>query len=683
MVNSPEAVQPKLVITTRQSPLALVQVEEVRPLLQKLFPGALIEVRKTETPGDRDLVTSLTDPSVPQDYFTRDLDRALLEGRADLAVHSAKDLPQNTVPGLCVAALLPARDIREALVVRKGLPLSAVRVIGTSSPRREAELHNLMPEVTLKPLRGTIEQRIAKLDAGYYDALVVAACALDRLGLADRITSYLPFESVPQQGRLALVVREDRRDLIEILQTQDVRKHAGLVALVGCPADAALLSQRATTYLREADVILHDRLIPPEVLRGLRARLIPVGKTGGGPSTPQFEIHRAMLREAEKGLLVVRLHGGDPGIYGHLGEEVQFLAAWNLRCDVVPAVTAAQIAASRARAPLTHRGEGHRVTLVTAKPGAGYEEAPLPGPEVGNLAIYMGVQALEGVATKLRAAGWSGVTPVLVGERMGYADERLRCVTASELPGLAIETPAVFLVGMRTFPAQPFTLFTGTDPDHFLRHGPLLHWPMIELVSRALDERRTLLKQRLPDCEGLLFPSRFAVSSFMEALLADSDVRALTGKKLLAVGPATEQALLDYGLRADGAADNLGGVRALAGKISASLAGRYLYPCSDASPQAERVAGLRQHGIELAPVVFYENRETPVRDLPRLPFDRVLFTSSTTVRAYFRRYPGELTTKRTWLAVGPSTLIALQQAGVNGETLPEGIVQPQLLENKP
>jgi hypothetical protein len=154
---------------------------------------------------------------VPQDFFTRDLDRALLEGTADLAVHSAKDLPQVPVPGLTIAALLPARDIREAFVVRKGLAESDVRSIGTSSPRREAELRKYMPGVILKPLRGTIHQRLTQLDAGDYDALVVAACALERLGLADRITSYLPFESVPQQGRLALVVRSDRHDLIQRL----------------------------------------------------------------------------------------------------------------------------------------------------------------------------------------------------------------------------------------------------------------------------------------------------------------------------------------------------------------------------------------------------------------------------------------------------------------------------------
>ncbi len=664
-----------LTIASRISRLALAQVEEVIPLLRSALPaGTTFVSQPQKTPGDRNLTLALTDPTVPDDFFTRDLDDALLEGRADLAVHSAKDLPHVTIPGLCVAALLPARDIREALVVRSGLTEADIRSIGTSSPRREAELRRLMPQAELKPVRGTIDQRLAQLDAGDFDAVVIAACALERLGLSNRITTFLPFEPVPQQGRLGLTVRADRQDLLEALRTLDVRRHSGLVALVGCPADATLLARRAATYLREADVILHDRLIPEEILADLRGRLIPVGKTGGAPSTSQLDIHRTLLHESEKGRLVVRLHGGDPGVYGHLGEEVQFLTAWNLRCDVVPAVTAAQIAAARARAPLTHRGGGHRVTLVTAKPGAGFDEAPLPGPDIGNLAIYMGVQNVNRVVTQLRTAGWPDDAPVVIGERMGYADEQLRYVSVANLSAQSIEPPAVFLVGVRTFPTQQFTLFTGTDPEQFLRYGPLLHWPMIELAARPLAERCSRLHAELPRCQGLLFPSRFAVNSFMTALLADGDARDLGGKKLLAVGPATENELLRYGLRADGAADNLGGVRALALHLGGAFTGRYLYPCSDASPQAERIAGLREHGIELVPSVYYGNKETMVRDLPRLSFDRVLFTSTSTVRAYFKRYPHEREHARIWMAVGPSTLKALRELGLDAESLREGIV---------
>ena len=456
-MNSPPAGPTRLIIATRQSPLALAQVEEVCPLLHAVFPQATLVVRKMQTPGDRDLVTALTDPSVPQDYFTRDLDLDLLEGRADLAVHSAKDLPQAPVPGLCVVALLPARDIREALVVRKGMDPAALRTIGTSSPRREEELRKLMPAVVMKPLRGTVEQRIAKLDAGDYDALVVAACALERLGLAGRITAYLPFDSVPQQGRLALVVRADRHDLIQALQLRDVRQHAGMVALIG---GGGLRDERAETYLREADVILPDAAVSPDFLRGRKARIVHVD-----PGEPP-ELHFTLLREVERGALVVRLHGGTAPHQG----DVAFLAAWQIRHEILPG---------------------------------------------------------------------------------GYA------------------VPSVF---------PSYTLFTGTDPGHFHRYGPLLHWPMIELAVCPLETRCASLARELPACDGVVFPSRFAVRSFLEALPSAGGPGALVGKKILAIGPATERELLDHGLPVEAAADNLGGVRELIRKLGVFSGWRYLYP---------------------------------------------------------------------------------------------------------
>lgn len=662
---------PRLIVISRASRLARVQTEEALCAIRHVLdPATQIEFRTLDTPGDRDLQTPLNDPNLPDDFFTRDLDRAILEGRADLAVHSAKDLPQKPVPGLVVAALLPARDIREALVVRQGADPDRPAVIGTSSPRREAETRKWFPEAVLKPLRGTIEQRLQQLDRGDFDAIIMAACALERLGLAARITRFLPFEPVPQQGRLALVVREDRADLIEKLRDVDVRRNAGLVALVGCPAAPDLISHRAEQYLERSDVILHDRLVPEEILRRYADRLVFVGKTGGGPSTPQLEIHRRMLHEAEAGKLVVRLHGGDPGIYGHLGEEIEFLTNWNIRFDVVPAPTAAQLAAARAHAPLTHRGHNPRITLATARPGEGFDDTPFTGPDVGPLAIYMGVQTAAEVAAKLRQAGWPDTAEVLAAERIGFPDERIRRMSLADLPRESFDAPATFLVGLRSFPPPRYTLFTGTDPDHFLENGPLLHWPMIRLEPLPLEERERGFWETLPQVRGILFPSRFAVRLVMETLMASADSRALAGKYLLAVGPSTEAELKAFGLRADAAADNLSGIRRLREVASDTPGGRYLYPCSDAAPLPEREAALRDRGIELAPLIFYRNTPEPVRPLPRLPFTRVLFTSTSTVKAYFDRYPEEKSADRVWLAVGPSTRKALEELGLRAEILP-------------
>lgn len=658
-------------IATRSSRLARVQTEEALAVIRTAFPDdTRFEVVPVTTPGDRDLTTPLTDPSIPDDFFTRDLDDMLRRGIADIGVHSAKDLPRRDVTGIHVAAHLPTLDPREALVCRTGLTdPSDVRVIGTSSPRREEAIRSLYPTASMKALRGTIDQRIEKLDAGEYDAIIVAACALHRLGLANRISQYLDWDSVPLQGRLAITARADDKATIEALKAIDVRRKAGLIAILGCPADVALLSVRAAQYIEHADVIFHDRLIPDDMLLRIHKRAIPVGKAGGSPSTPQSEIHRLMLHEAEKGNLVVRLHGGDPGIYGHLGEELEFITSWGLRCDVVNGPSAAQIASANSRSPLTHRGEGHRVTFVSARPTPGVDVPDLPGPKQGNIAMYMGVAAWQDLEAKFRKVGWPDSAPVVIAERLGYRDERIRSTTLGKVRDLEIDSPAIFLVGTRSFPEVPSTLFVGTDPDHFLKYGPLIHFPLIKLVSRPLAERAEYLAKELPTVRGLLFPSRFAVSSFMEALMTTWDARALGGKSLLAVGPATENELAHYGLRADGAADSLGGVHALASKLTPEFSGRYLYPCSDASPQQERVKALASHGIQLVPAVFYANREMEYASLPRRAFARVLFTSSTTVEAYFRQFPQELTTSRTWLAVGPSTARALSMKGLEAEVI--------------
>jgi uroporphyrinogen III methyltransferase/synthase len=281
----------------------------------------------------------------------------------------------------------------------------------------------------------------------------------------------------------------------------------------------------------------------------------------------------------------------------------------------------------------------------------------------------MGVANRPDIQARLQTAGWPPETPVTIGEKIGYDDEQSIHSRIHELDGLSLETPAVILVGIAPARQTVRTLFTGTNPDHFLVQGPLLHWPMIHLQPEPVSRRTELLAEHLDKAAGVLFPSRFAVACLVEALMDTGDIRILVGKKLLAVGPATERALSETGLKADLAAASLGGVRDLAARLRNDLRGRYLYPCSDAAPVSRRIAFLGNHGVELQPAVFYRNQPTPVRPLPRLPFHRVLFTSASTVQQYFSRYPTELASDRAWLAVGPSTLEALQQWRVAGELL--------------
>jgi siroheme synthase/uroporphyrinogen-III synthase len=637
--------------------------------LRPVFPaGTRFTALFMDTLGDRDQITQLGAAGVPDDFFTRDLDEALRRGDVDLVVHSAKDLPLTSPPDIATAALLRARDIRDALVLQSGVSLEQrPRIIGTSSPRREQEILRLFPGSKTKPIRGTISDRIEKLDRGEYDAVIVAACALQRLDLEARISDYLAYDPAPQQGRLAITARPDDVDLLRLLRRVDVRRTAGLVALVGCPVDDVLLCRRAEMYLRHCDVVLHDRLIPESVRESIREKAVGVGKAGGQPSTPQAEIHRMLLEHAEQGRLVVRLHGGDPGIYGHLAEELEFLSAWNIRTDIVPAVSAAQVAAARAGISLTHRGGGRRVTFASGHEGGGPDG--LPGPSAGNVAIYMGARDVLATRQSLQQAGWPGHSTVIVGQGLGTRHEVIFRTDVDQVHNAPIESPAVFLLGAKVVPPVDATLFLGTDPEHFLAHGPLLHWPLIRLEPVPLEDRIRCLTEQLDKVRGVIFPSRVAARCFAEALMAWKDVRALGDKLLLAVGPATAAELAGFGLRADCTADGFEGVRSLAGKLQPEWAGPYLYPCSDAAPVQARRERISSGGIELVARTFYLNRQVDPGPLPRRSFERVIFTSGSTVEAYFTLYPAELKARRAWLAVGPSTLEALKALGLDADTI--------------
>ncbi len=215
-----------LKIGCRPSRLSLAQVREAINVMQIVMPRVKFVVDAIETPGDRDRKTPLTQVS-ESDFFTRDLDRALIDKRIDIAVHSAKDLPGSIPPGLHVAALTPAFAPWECLVSRSGslLDLPAGARVGTSSQARRKWLLSLRPDVIACEIRGNVPDRLAQLDSGKYDALLLAAAGLIRLGLAGRITQVFSVDEAPPapgQGALALVTRADDYEIHRALAPLDL-----------------------------------------------------------------------------------------------------------------------------------------------------------------------------------------------------------------------------------------------------------------------------------------------------------------------------------------------------------------------------------------------------------------------------------------------------------------------------
>lgn len=211
-----------LKIATRQSPLALWQAEHIRARLNALYPDLTVELVKFVTQGDKILDTPLAKIG-GKGLFVKELEAALLDGRADLAVHSMKDVPMHLPEGLTLAVICEREDPLDAFVSNHylhfdKLPLGAK--VGTSSLRRKCQILQLRPDLEIVDLRGNVGTRLSKLDDGLYDAIILASAGLKRLGLADRIRHCLaPIMSLPAvgQGALGLECRSDDAELLKLI----------------------------------------------------------------------------------------------------------------------------------------------------------------------------------------------------------------------------------------------------------------------------------------------------------------------------------------------------------------------------------------------------------------------------------------------------------------------------------
>lgn len=220
-----------LVIASRESRLAMWQAEHVRDALRKLYPSCDVRILGMTTRGDRILDKTLSKVG-GKGLFVKELENALADGLADLAVHSLKDVPMELPEGFVLGAIMQREDPRDAFVSNEHASLDALppgSVVGTASLRREAMLRARYPHLVVKPLRGNLDTRLAKLDRGEYAAIILAAAGLKRLGLAARIRAFIDAEdSLPAagQGALGIELRAGRPELAAWLAPLDHRPTA-------------------------------------------------------------------------------------------------------------------------------------------------------------------------------------------------------------------------------------------------------------------------------------------------------------------------------------------------------------------------------------------------------------------------------------------------------------------------
>ncbi|AEW77015.1 hydroxymethylbilane synthase [Aggregatibacter actinomycetemcomitans] len=231
--------QKSLKIATRQSPLALWQANYVKDLLQQLYPDLNVELVPMVTKGDVILDSPLAKIG-GKGLFVKELENALLNKEADIAVHSMKDVPMQFPEGLGLAVICKREDPRDAFVSNSYRTLAELpqgAVVGTSSLRRQCQLKTLRPDLEIRSLRGNVGTRLSKLDNGDYDAIILASAGLIRLGLAERIASFIDVEqSLPAAGQGAVGIE---------CRTDDVAVQQLLAPLADAETTSCVLAERA------------------------------------------------------------------------------------------------------------------------------------------------------------------------------------------------------------------------------------------------------------------------------------------------------------------------------------------------------------------------------------------------------------------------------------------------------
>ena len=623
-------------VIARQSRLSQLQVQEA----MARFPDVDFTLETLSSYGDQHQHISLLDGEAPADMFTRELDEALISGRADIAIHSAKDLPYPLDDRLEVVALFPPFDTSDSLVSRDHQTLSQLppgSTVGTSSPMRRRELLALRPDIQIVGIRGCIEERVRQVRDGEIDAAIVATCALKRLGMEADISEVLPFETHPLQGYLAITALKGRTDLEVLFERDDVLHCQGHVTLVGFgPGDPDLLTVKAVKALQQADIIFYDDLIGKAYLDTLRAEKVYVGKRSGQHHAEQPAINRLLLKAAREGKQVVRLKGGDPMVFGHAGEEIEYLQSNLISVSVVPGITTASALAATTKVSLTQRDISSSVALVN-----GHAAAPIV-PDTDTIVYYMGGSRLGSIRKSLLAEGWSVTTSVLLVHNVSLPDEQTFETTVGQLGDVDYPTPVIALVGdvarlrHQTASTVQRTLYTGLvspNPDY-------IHTPLIEI------EPVSFVEPSIEDYDYLLFTSRYAVkavakcSSTSEAAKPSAmfNVQCSMNKvRIVSIGPSTTQALKEAGaveVEQTEQDDSYGVIDF----FSRQSRGRVLIPRSnlalDIIPD-----GLRSLGFTVQTLTVYNN--VYPRHVRRVNLDniqRVVFTSPSTIDNFIKTY---------------------------------------------
>jgi uroporphyrinogen III methyltransferase / synthase len=472
----------------------------------------------------------------------------------------------------------------------------------------------------------------------------------------------------------------------------------GVVYLVGAgPGDPGLMTARSLALIAAADVVFHDRLIPPGALSGARgdAELIYVGKQPGVPSVPQEEIGERLVEAARAGRSVVRLKGGDPFVFGRGGEEGEALRAAGIEFEVVPGVTAGVAASAYAGIPVTHRDDASAVAFVTGHEDPAKTETALDWDALaafpGTLVFYMGVKRLAENATALIEAGRDPEQPAAAIERGTMSGQRTVEATLGTIAAAVererVGAPALIVVGpvaarrrrlawlerrplhgRRVIVTRARAQASGLASTLRDLGAEVVELPAIRIEPRLDTPEVRDAAATIGDYSLLCLTSPNGVRLLFEALSAASvDARALAGTTVAAIGPGTARALAEHGIAADVVPERFVAealVEALAG---VEVEGRRVLVARAAEARDVLPEALRERGASVDVLALYETvREQPGAEAIEAAqgADYVTFTSSSTVTNLTEALGDRFPAAARVVSIGPVTSEAVRAAGL-------------------
>ncbi|MFH1007501.1 MAG: uroporphyrinogen-III C-methyltransferase [Candidatus Latescibacterota bacterium] len=680
-----------LTLASRDGRLAGFQVAEFCRAVRRFLPETGFEIQTFPAPPDRDqrqdLRNSGSDSSAP------DLDEAVIDGGVDGALFPAEKLQDPVREELDWFWVPGSADPRDVCVLRTGETLASLgprTVIGVSSTCQQTYCNQRFPDMQIRSMGGDIEERLAKLDAGGYDMIMIAAADLDRLGLAHRKTEILPEDALPTpagQGHLAVTFRVGNETMIQLRNL--FVKSVGFVG-AGC-GSKRLCTVAGMDAIENCEICLYDALAPEDLLERIpdHAEVICVGKKCGAHTYDQRIITDLICTHARRGKRLVRLKGGDPGIFGRLAEEVQALERLRLPYYVIPGVSSLTAATTGTGLLLTRRGTSPGFAVMTARKAGRADQsvgrkarAQLP------LVAFMGTRRIDQMAHELLEEGAAPETPVAVVYDAGSEAQKVVTGCLGEMREQALSSDVgrsgIVLVGA----------VAASEYLYQKKLGALQGMRVLVTCSEELQDRacrlvldyggvpvaRPLVRMtpdmgarasfaRLSEYDWLVLTSPAAVTCLMAILLAmRRDVRSLP--KILTCGRRTSEMLATYHLQADAEPETDFSTDGMVERASRCIPpGSRIIRCISDRVGREVAVALERQGNIVEDCVLYHNTPIHYEDTPQ--WNAAFFASPSAVDAFVANWGPGLLREKPCVVLGGETRDRLSAYTPETPVMPE------------